>query len=412
MASLPAASSADAPDTLNDVPTTYRVLATCGVFEPGFRGGGPVKSVANVLDTLPGHIELLLITSDRDLGSSDPYPGLTSTCVRRGERAAVFYLAARSPRSWVRLLRRVRAQRIDLLYLNSLWSPYSLVPISALAAGLLSVSAVLIAPRGELSPGALGVKRRKKQIFLRVWSRVLKRLDVRWHASSDLERTHVLETFPWARVLVRGSEGIAPARPVPPVGPRPGPLRLVFIGRLSPMKNLTLALTALRPLRRPVEFDIFGPLEDSRYWADCQRLIAELPSCVRVRYRGELAPELVRPTFNEYDAFLFPTLGENFGHVILESLSASCPVVCSDATPWSALIEAASGVIVRPLTVARLTAELEALSRRSPLDRFRERQQAERAYRAWRQQVPSGNVLEQATTALTEQTPQKGNPEK
>src|SRR5690606_22656373 len=32
--------------------------------------------------------------------------------------------------------------------------------------------------------------------------------------------------------------------------------------------------------------------------------------------------------------FLFPTLGENFGHVILEALTAGCPVLISDRTPW------------------------------------------------------------------------------
>ena len=31
---------------------------------------------------------------------------------------------------------------------------------------------------------------------------------------------------------------------------------------------------------------------------------------------------------------LFPTLGENYGHVILEAMMASCPVVISDRTPW------------------------------------------------------------------------------
>jgi hypothetical protein len=36
----------------------------------------------------------------------------------------------------------------------------------------------------------------------------------------------------------------------------------------------------------------------------------------------------------EYDLFLFPTLGENYGHVISEALASGCPVVISDQTPW------------------------------------------------------------------------------
>ena len=35
-----------------------------------------------------------------------------------------------------------------------------------------------------------------------------------------------------------------------------------------------------------------------------------------------------------YDLFFLPTAGENFGHVILESLCSGTPVLISDTTPW------------------------------------------------------------------------------
>jgi glycosyltransferase involved in cell wall biosynthesis len=40
--------------------------------------------------------------------------------------------------------------------------------------------------------------------------------------------------------------------------------------------------------------------------------------------------------FRQYDLFVFPTRGENFGHVIIESLSVGTPVLLSDRTPWRA----------------------------------------------------------------------------
>jgi hypothetical protein len=74
------------------VPRPFRVLVTCGVFKPGSRGGGPIRSVANVVDTAPNDVDIMLVTRDRDLGSSEPYGGLSGQCVPRG-RARVFYLA-------------------------------------------------------------------------------------------------------------------------------------------------------------------------------------------------------------------------------------------------------------------------------------------------------------------------------
>lgn len=65
--------------------------------------------------------------------------------------------------------------------------------------------------------------------------------------------------------------------------------------------------------------------------------MAALPPNVQVSYRGPLRPHEVEPTLARYDAFLFPTLGENYGHVIREALSAGLPVLVSDRTPWRGL---------------------------------------------------------------------------
>lgn len=44
--------------------------------------------------------------------------------------------------------------------------------------------------------------------------------------------------------------------------------------------------------------------------------------------------------------FLFPTLGENYGHVIFEALAAGCPVIVSDQTPWQDLEKREVGWVI------------------------------------------------------------------
>ncbi|QDY07456.1 glycosyltransferase family 4 protein [Micromonospora sp. HM134] len=375
---------------------TYRVVATAGVFEPGFRGGGPIRSLRFILDTLPGDLDVTLVTRDRDLGSSAPYPGLSGRLLRRDGRSAVFYLNPWAPRHWARLVRHVRARPVDLLYVNSIWSLFSVLAILAVALRLARVGAILVAPRGELSPGALAIRAAKKRIFLALWAPLLRLLRVRWQACSGLEERQIRANLPWAQVMVNGNESPIPADPPPPVVAHDGPLRLVFVGRISPMKNLCTALEAVAGTTRPVEFDIFGPPEDPHYWSRCQRVIAAMPGHVLVRYLGELAAADVMPTFSRYDAFLFPTLGENFGHVILESLAAGCPVVCSDNTPFSDLIADTGGMVVRPATAAGLSRALDLLADRTPEQRAEAKATAGRRYRRWRQRRREPNVLEHA----------------
>jgi glycosyltransferase involved in cell wall biosynthesis len=117
----------------------------------------------------------------------------------------------------------------------------------------------------------------------------------------------------------------------------------VFISRISPKKNLLFALRMLQSVLGDISFDIYGPIEDARYWNRCEKAIGTLPPNVRVKYMGMVEHEKVGEVFAEHDLFLFPTLGENYGHVICEALSAGCPVLISDQTPWRHLQEEGAG---------------------------------------------------------------------
>ena len=52
-----------------------------------------------------------------------------------------------------------------------------------------------------------------------------------------------------------------------------------------------------------------------------------------------LSPDKVIDTLVSYDLFFLPTLGENYGHAIVEALCAGLPVLISDTTPWRKLSE-------------------------------------------------------------------------
>jgi len=92
-----------------------------------------------------------------------------------------------------------------------------------------------------------------------------------------------------------------------------------------------------------ITFDIYGQVYSEEYWNECQKVIASLPENVSVNYKGTVDAEKVATTIQDYHALFMPTRGENFGHVILESLSAGRPVMISDQTPWHDLEEKMAG---------------------------------------------------------------------
>ena len=119
--------------------------------------------------------------------------------------------------------------------------------------------------------------------------------------------------------------------------------RFVFLSRIHPKKNLLYAISLFKEIKGKVEFDIYGPIEDEDYWKQCQDEMKKLPENVKVNYMGLVGHDQVHEVFSQYDAFMFPTLSENYGHVIAESLLVGTPVIISDQTPWRGLEEAGAG---------------------------------------------------------------------
>jgi glycosyltransferase involved in cell wall biosynthesis len=123
-------------------------------------------------------------------------------------------------------------------------------------------------------------------------------------------------------------------------------LNATFISRIARKKNLSGAIDLLRGVTATTIFDAYGPPEDAAYLRECRAAMATLPPNVTACYAGALTFEEIAQTFARYDVFLFPTLGENFGHVLIESLAAGCPVAVSDRTPFRDLHEHGAGWVL------------------------------------------------------------------
>jgi glycosyltransferase involved in cell wall biosynthesis len=323
-----------------------KVLALTAYYLPGFKAGGPVRSVANLVETLGDEVDFRIITADRDLGDVTPYAGTCGSDWRPVGKAHVLYLPP-TRRPTARLAVCARGCKPDLLYLNSFFNVRVCAgPLLLRDCGALPTSSVLIAPRGEFGVGAMAIRSLKKRAYIAALSKSGMLRNVWWHASSEMEREDIARVVGRdARVLV--APNLSDVTKAATSGrlhdKKPGELGLVYLGRISPKKNLLQSFELLSGLPERVRFDIWGPIEDGGYWQRCLRAIERLPENISVTYRGAIEPGSVRSTLATYDALLFPTLGENFGHVIIEALAAGCPVLISDRTPWRNLQSATAG---------------------------------------------------------------------
>jgi glycosyltransferase involved in cell wall biosynthesis len=270
----------------------------------------------------------------------------------------------------------------DVLWLNSFFCREFTTPALLLRRlGLIPRKPTLVSPRGELAPGALGLKSVRKRAFLALAPNLGLYSDVWLHATGEVELDDIRRAMPSSRgILLAPNVRALPALPAHEPGGRGGDrvARLAFLGRISRVKNLHYALDVLRSVRAPVVFDIYGPPSEADYWSECARIIADLPDNVSVSHRGAISNSSVPATLARYDLFFLPTLGENFGHAIFEALASGVPALISDRTPWKALEQRQAGWSLPLAEPQRFAAAIESLAAMSEEQRLRLRQGARR----------------------------------
>lgn len=330
------------------VPSQRRpiILTFNRTYVPGYRGGGPIRTIANMVEQLGDHFEFRVVTQDRDAGAHEPYAGIVPETWTPSGKGFVYYMgpARITTRSLARL---VRTETHDLLYLNSFFDRvFTAKVLLARALGLLGPGPIVLAPRGEFSPGALQYKWLKKQAYLCGFRMSGSSDDIVWQASTPLENAAIRRVLPRVKQSnIMVACDLASAQPGLDdfsAATHDGPLRVLFLSRISPMKNLVFVLQVLASVKCPVALSIVGP-RDEDYWRDCQPALRALPPHVTVDVHDCVPPDAVTDVMRRHDLFFLPTQGENFGHVIHEALSVGLPVLISDRTPWTGVSAAGAG---------------------------------------------------------------------
>lgn len=314
-----------------------KILLFSGFYLPGFKGGGPIRTIANMIDRLADEFSFAIYTSDRDLGDIEPYANVKLDAWQKLGEIDIYYSTPR--RYWVlNLCKSILNFDGDIIYLNSFFSfKFSILPLIIWSV-FKPRGSVILGPRGEFSEGALWLKKEKKHSFIFIVKMLGIYNNILWHASSKFEAEDIRRVM-GNNVSIHTAIDIANPRSNIVIENKSSgaPLRVVFFSRISPKKNLLGAIKLLSNVKSKVIFDVYGPAEDENYWAVCQDAAKLLPSNICFQYLGSLQPMQVANKLAEYDLFFLPTLGENFGHVIAEALSSGLPVLISDTTPWRGL---------------------------------------------------------------------------
>ncbi|WP_218016907.1 glycosyltransferase [Sphingomonas mali] len=340
-----------------------KVIILIGAFWPGHESAGPNLSVKAMCESLSNQVDFFLIARDRPFGATEPM--VANNEWRDLGWAKIQYLTV-GPTGAEGLADLLHNTPHDLLYVNGFFDREFTIPaMLARRFGRAPHTPVVISPRGEFSSGALGLKNARKGLYMALVRLLGFAKQVTFHVTSEEEEADTRKLFPSNRV-----ERITNVRPLFPLPPyKPGNLfRLAFLGRISPVKGLDVALEALALVTERVDFSIYGPVSDPAYWARCEQLIAALPANVTAHRDGELTNDAVPTAMARKELMFMPSRSENFGHAIFEALCAGTPVLIGDRTPWQDLEAAKAGFDIPLPNPAALAAAIDRLAAMSRAD--------------------------------------------
>ncbi len=239
-------------------------------------------------------------------------------------------------RDW--LAAEVASGRVDVIHSHGLWMMPNVYPARACRGGH---AALVVSPRGTLSPWALKFKAMRKKAFWHLLQAKGLRAAACFHATATSEYDDI------RRLGFRQPVCVLPnGIDVPSYEPqRPGsPCQLLYLGRIHEKKGIDTLLRAWCALegRFPDwELRIVGP-DDGRYLRAMQTLAAQL-GLRRAIFSGPAFGHEKLQAYRQASLFVLPSHSENFGMTVAEALAAGTPAVVTQGAPWQGLEREGAG---------------------------------------------------------------------
>ncbi len=169
------------------------------------------------------------------------------------------------------------------------------------------------------------------------------------------------------RLVYNGVVGPGPDALTVPAEDPPAVLRVVYVGRLGPLKGIDVAIRAVALLRergRAVTLDVVGAVFPGYEWFEAQlhELVTTLGLGDAVRFRGFVSP--VWSAYATADVAVVPSRPpESFGNVSVEAQLAQRPVVVARTQGLVETVrDGVTGVVVEPGDPDALAAALDRLA--------------------------------------------------
>lgn len=309
-----------------------KILILIKYFLPGEKSGGPLSTIRNLIDVYYDEFDLHIVCLNHDINSKETYDVKCNCWLHKSKYNIMYVKESFGKKEYFKLF-----SEFSCIYACGLYEKAS--RYLALYSKKNKKCRAIIAPMGTLSDGALGIKSLKKRLYF-LYSKLFNIYkNIVWSVSSSYEKNDLGKIFKHPNKVVIAEDSVSFKTFTTPLRlKKEGKLKIVSLSRIAPIKNIDFSLKVLKEINDiEIDFDIYGFNEDVSYFNECCEIMKSLPDNIHASFKGSISHSEVGQILLEYDLFLLPTKGENFGHVIYEALNYGCIPIISDKTPWTFL---------------------------------------------------------------------------
>jgi glycosyltransferase involved in cell wall biosynthesis len=318
-----------------------KILIFTSSYLPDIKAGGPVRSIENLVNAICDDFIIHIITLDSlKIGKSK-----SSVYINQISNSKVIYLKD-NINKYGMMLSIINKGGYDIFYINSFFDiNFTLYPL-LISKFIKNKIRIIIAPRGQFGKAAIRHKKIRKTIYLGITKSIRVYNNVIWHFTSNDEKLDVIKKLKIDENYVIQNINTNMRGIIIDKNKRSGELTIITVGRISYMKNYPYLFNCLRYINRgKIKLKIIGYIEDKQIYKECKKIENGLKN-IEVEWFGLKDQYFIEKEINKSHLFISPTLGENYGHSIYESLSLGCPVLISNNTQLKDLEKYNAGYVV------------------------------------------------------------------
>jgi glycosyltransferase involved in cell wall biosynthesis len=305
-----------------------KVLQINASYKPAYLYGGPTMSVSKLCEQLvKTGVKVNVFTTTAN-GPAE-LPVLKNKCINVDGADVIYFKRITkdhshfSPALLMKLWKDVK--KYDLVHIHAWWNLVSI--LSAFIAIVRKVP-VLVSPRGTLSSYSFNNKNSplKKTFHNLLGKRLLDRSYI--HATSTAEQKALSEIIQPKKIFNISNFVKLPEHARSEKLPDGPVLKLLFLSRIEEKKGLDILLYALPLINIPYRLTIAGD-GDKSYIDELKDIALNNLTSSNISWIG-FQNEAKFDVLRDHHLLILPSYNENFGNVVIESLSVGTAVLISE----------------------------------------------------------------------------------